>query len=192
MASDNTIVKNIVNELKEKSENVDRTNQKGLVNDKTGSSIILDENGNVTIAPSKTVQYKMKYNEGQTTEISFQSNTITNRKNIKTDEIIINKHKLNNQLFELTDFKRIDGDPTSAIGNLTMMGTVLVKAWEPYLEKWVLIRRQVRIPIFSNMLPIPDVPATMGLVNEDGTSATDVSKEITEMRTYDEQQKAFK
>ena len=61
MASDNTIVKNIVNELKEKSENVDRTNQKGLINDKTGSSIILDENGNVTIAPSKTVQYKMKY-----------------------------------------------------------------------------------------------------------------------------------
>lgn len=192
MASDNTIVKNIVNELKERSENADRINQQGLINDKTGSSIILDENGNLTIAPSKNVQYHMKYNEGQATEISIQSNTITNRKNIKTDEITINKHKLNNQLFELTDFKRIDGDPTSGIGNLTMMGTVLVKAWEPHLEKWVLIRRQVRIPIFSNTLPIPDVPASMALENEDGTSATDVSEEIKEMRTYDEQQKAFR
>lgn len=32
------------------------------------------------------------------------------------------------------------------------MGTVLVKAWEPTLKKYVLIRRQMRTPMFSNVL----------------------------------------
>ena len=33
-----------------------------------------------------------------------------------------------------------------------MAGTVLVKTYEPTLKKWVLMRRPVRIPIFSNLL----------------------------------------
>ena len=40
----------------------------------------------------------------------------------------------------------------TSIGNLTMMGTVLVKTYEPTLKKWVLMRRQVRMPVFSNLL----------------------------------------
>lgn len=174
------IIQNIVNEIKERAENANRSTDKGIVNDKTGSSIMLDQAGNVTIAASQTVQYKMKYSEGQATEISLQSNTITNRKNIQSDEIVVNKHKLNPQLWELTDMKRLYEDPTSAIGGLTMCTTALVKTWEPHLEKWVLIRRPVRTPIFSNLLPIPDVPAEMGL-NE----ATNISEEITDMRNVD-------
>ena len=190
--TDESIVKNIVNDLKEKSENLDRQFEKGIINENTGSSVSLNDNGDITIAASQNVQYKMKYNEGQATEMSFQSNTITNRKNIKTDEIVLNKHKFNNQFYELTDYKQIGNDPTSAIGNLTINTTVLVKAWEPYLEKWVLIRRPARMPLFYNMLPIPDVPAGMNLVNKDGTSATDVSNEIKEMRDYDKQQESFR
>lgn len=174
------IKKNIVTEIKERAENADRSNDKGIVNDKTNSSIMLDKQGNITIAASQTVQYKMKYSEGQATEISMQSNTITNRKNIQTDEIIINKHKLNPQLWELTDMKRLHNDPTSAIGNLTINSTVLVKSWEPSLEKWVLIRRPVRVPLFSNLLPIPNVPEEMNL-----NDATDISEEIQEMRNID-------
>ena len=83
--TDESIVKNIVNDLKEKSENLDRQLEKGIINENTGSSVSLNNNGDVTIAASQNVQYKMKYNEGQATEMSFQSNTITNRKNIKTD-----------------------------------------------------------------------------------------------------------
>ena len=117
------------------NQNLDRQLEKGIINENTGSSVSLNDNGDITIAASQNVQYKMKYNEGQATEMSFQSNTITNRKNIKTDEIVLNKHKFNNQFYELTDYKQIGNDPTSAIGNLTINTTVLVKAWEPYLEK---------------------------------------------------------
>lgn len=180
MSESTGIVQNIVSKLKDRAENADRTKEKGMINDKTGGSILLDQSGNITVAASKTVQYKMNYSQGQATEISMQSNTITNRKNIQTDEIVLNKHKLNPQLWHLTDMKRHQGDPTSAIGNLTMYGTVLVKAWEPTLEKWVLIRRPIRTPIFSNMLPIPDVPETMGL-----SEATNISDEITAMRNLD-------
>ena len=61
----------------------------------------------------------------------------------------INFHKLNSQLYELTNMKQVMG---TAIGDLTMMGTVLVKTYEPTLKKWVLMRRQVRIPVFSNLM----------------------------------------
>lgn len=174
------IVKNIVNELKERAENACRTDNKGFINDKTGGSIIIDEQGDVTIAASRTVQYKMKYSEGQATEVSMQSNTITNRKNLKADELIINNHKLNPQLWQMTDMKRLHGDPTSGVGGLTLCTTVLVKTWEPSLEKWVLIRRPLRTPLFSNLLPIPDVPETMGI-----SDATNISPEIKQMRDID-------
>lgn len=182
----NEVIKNIVNEFKEMAENANRIKSKGFVNDKTGSSVLIDENGNVTVASSKNVQYKMKFAEGHATELSMESNTITNRKNLKTDEILVNNHKLNPQLWELTDMKRLYNDPTSAIGNLTMKGSVLVKTWEPYLQKWVLIRRPVRMPIFSNNLPIPDAPEEMGL-----NDATDISDEIQTMRNIDNSNKAW-
>jgi hypothetical protein len=178
---ENNIVENIVQELKEKASNADRTNCKGFINDKTSGAVLIDSNGDVTISPSKTVQYKMKYNEGQATEVSMQSNTITNRKNLKIDELTINNHKINPQLWELTDMKRLYEDPTSGIGNLTMYGTVLVKTWEPFLQKWVLIRRPIRTPIFSNYLPLPDAPEDMDLQD-----ATDISEEILQMRNLDD------
>lgn len=167
--------KNIVSELKEKAENAKSSIETGFVNDHTGSSILLDRSGNVTVAASKTVQYKLQYACGHATEISIESNTITNRKNIIADEIIINKHKLNPQFYELTDMKSYLSDPTQAIGNFTVSGTVLVKSWEPTLKKWVLIRRYIRTPIFSNMLNLPSAPESMGI--EDN-----ISDYIEEMR----------
>jgi hypothetical protein len=49
------------------------------------------------------------------------------------------------------------------IGNLLMNGTVLVKSWEPTLEKWVLIRRPISTAIFSNRLNVPNTPEQLGL-----------------------------
>ena len=178
----NTITKNIVSDLKDRAENADRTKEKGIVNEKTGSSMILDKNGNINITASETVQYKMKHAEGQSTEMSLQSNTITNRKNLVTDEMIVNKHKFNNNFFEWTDYKEHEGDPTSAIGNLTVNTSLLVKTWEPTLGKWVLIRRPARMPLFSDMMPLPDTPEDMNLVDKNNISVTDISPEIEKMR----------
>ena len=83
----------------------------------------------------------------------------SNRSSEKTDEyrldaydVIINNHKLNNKLYELADFKKIlNGydSTTHVAGGLTMLGTVLVRAWEPNLQRYVMVRRQINIPMFS-------------------------------------------
>lgn len=153
----------LIDKLKERDEQADRSYEKGIINPDTGSSLILGKSGNVTVASSHNVQYKLNYASGLAREMSFQSDTITNRKRIKADEIIVNNHKLNPQLYELTDMKQLYYDPNFAIGNLTVNATVLVKAWEPNLEKWVLIRRPIRTPIFMNALGIPRTPEEMDL-----------------------------
>ena len=56
---------------------------------------------------------------------------------------------MNSYLYEITNMKKLK---ETAIGNFTVSGTVLVKTYDESLDKWVLIRRQVRVPMFSNLL----------------------------------------
>ena len=84
---------NIVDRLRERTKNAKASKDTGLINQNTGSSVVLNGNGNVTIAASKNVQYKMQYSSGKSMEISTESNTVTNRKKIQTDELVFNKHK---------------------------------------------------------------------------------------------------
>lgn len=149
-------------EVKENSQYLDRTKDKGMINGSTGAGYSVDEEGNVSIASSEYSQYKLGAN-GVSSEVSLQSNTITNTKNIRVDNLAINRHRINPALWELTDFKKIHGSNAQVVGNLNMTGTVLVKAWEPTLKKYVLIRRPVRMPIFSTTLNIPDVPDTYAI-----------------------------
>lgn len=163
--------KDLLDEFKKRSNYMNRKIDRGIVNENTGSSIGIRDNGDTVIAASSNAQYKLNHDNGSATEISYQSNTITNRKTITTDEIVINQHKLNPQIYELSDMKQLLDDPDKAIGNFTMLGTVLVKAWEPNLGKYVFIRRQMRIPVFSPRLNMPDAPEFLGL-------DTEVSEEI--------------
>lgn len=153
----------IVKELEERSLNADRSVDKGFVNTSTNSSVVISENGNVTIASSKNVQYKLNYASGLAKEVSYQSQTITNRKDIRTDEIIVNNHKLNPQVYDLTDMKVLYTNTDWAIGNLTVNATVLVKAYEPNLKRWVLIRRPMRTPLFMNSLGVAGAPEDMDI-----------------------------
>lgn len=154
---------NIVDRMKQRSLNADRSGDKGFVNPSTSSSILVNEAGNITIASNKNIQYKLNYSSGQATEISYESDTITNRKKITADEVVVNKHKMNPQIYELTNMKELFNSPTLAIGNLTANTTVLVKAWEPSLQKWVLIRRPARTQLFMNAYNIASVPEDMGI-----------------------------
>lgn len=153
----------IVQRLAERSLNADRSVDKGFINTNTNSSMLINESGNVTVAASKNVQYKMNYASGLAKEVSYESQTVTNRKHIKTDEILINNHKLNPQIYDLTDMKVLFQNTDLAIGNLTMNANVLVKAWEPNLERWVLIRRPMRTPLFMNALGVAGVPEEMDI-----------------------------
>ena len=161
----------LIDRLKERDEQPDRASEKGIINPDTGSSLLLGRTGNVTVASSHNVQYKLNYASGLAREMSLQSDTITNRKRLKTDELMINNHKLNPQLYELTDMKQLYHDPNYSIGNLTMNATVLVKAWEPNLEKWVLIRRPIRLAPFSPTLNLANAMDQLNI-------SSDISKTI--------------
>lgn len=164
----------ILEQIKDSTKFLDRRTDKGFVNEKTGASIGIRENGEVVVAASNTAQYKINPESGSATEVTLQSNTITNRKNIVADEIVMNRHKMNPQLVNLADINQLPGDPDKAMGNLTMFSTVLVKAWEPHLGRYVMIRRLARIPMFSPELNMPDAPEELGL-------DTDISEELKKL-----------
>ena len=88
-------------------------------------------------------------NNNTISDISLQHNLKNVRTVFSCSDFIINNHKFNSYMYEITNFKQLQD---TAIGNFTVMGTVLVKTYDPNLEKWVLIRRQVRVPMFSNLL----------------------------------------
>ena len=138
--------------------------EKGLINESIGSSAIVRDNGQINLTASTSSQYKLNPN-GQSIEQTLESNTISVRKNFSVNELIINNHKLNPDLYELTDFKTRDILPGQdvIIGNLCVYGSVLVKAWEPNLKRYVLIRRPIRVPMFSNKLNTPSINSGLNI-----------------------------
>ena len=122
---------------------------KGFINKNSQSTVAIKGSGTIVINSGVYAQYKCDQVSGVTTEISLQSITNTVQKELNTSDLIINRHKLNTQLFEFTNMKENLG---TSIGNLTVNATVLVKAWEPTLEKFVLIRRPARFAVFGNLL----------------------------------------
>ncbi|STY71303.1 Uncharacterised protein [Megamonas hypermegale] len=153
-----------LSDLENKAKNLNRMTEKGLINESIGSSAIVRDNGQINLTASTSSQYKLNPN-GQSIEQTLESNTISVRKNFSVNELIINNHKLNPDLYELTDFKTRDILPGQdvIIGNLCVYGSVLVKAWEPNLKRYVLIRRPVRIPMFSNKLNTPSINSGLNI-----------------------------
>ena len=159
--------------IKKRVKNVSRQTEKAIVNRHSGSSIAIRDDGSVNIVSGASSQYKLS-KEGKATELSLESHTITNRRSVTADEFVLNDHKLNPKLYEYTDMKQVLGDENTAVGNFTVFGTVLVKAWEPNLKKYVLIRRLARIPVFSPKLNTPDIHPQLGV-------ETDLEKEFEEL-----------
>jgi hypothetical protein len=161
MANDN---RSVVDKAQD-YQNPSRSKDKGFVNEQTGSSVLVRENGDITLTSSEMAQYKLSHDTSTVTEVSLQSNTITNRKSITTDEILINNHKLNNQLYSLADIKELVSNSKIIMGDFAVTSSVLVKAWEPNLGRYVLIRRPARTPMFSTTVNIPEVPEQFGISN---------------------------
>ena len=153
-----------LSDLENKAKNLNRMTEKGLINESIGSSAIVRDNGQINLTASTSSQYKLNPN-GQSIEQTLESNTISVRKNFSVNELIINNHKLNPDLYELTDFKTRDILPGQdvIIGNLCVYGSVLVKAWEPNLKRYVLIRRPIRAPMFSNKLNTPSINSGLNI-----------------------------
>ena len=135
-----------------------RSHDKWLMNERSGSSLMLRNNGQTNMAASKYSQYKLNP-EGSSQENTLISQTVTNRKILQADEFVFNNHKFNTQLIDLADFRKmkVDQNQNCVVGNFTVFGSVLVKAWEENLKRYVLIRRPARMSLFSPLLNVPDI-----------------------------------
>ncbi len=140
---------NLFNEIATGSKRASKQNDEYTINQTSGANITAKGDGSTAMVSGIYAQYKADKNSGVATEISMQSNTITVQKDIIANDIIINRHKINSQLYELTNFKNNNG---TIMGNMMMESTILVKCWEPTLEQYVLIRRPARFPVFGNLL----------------------------------------
>ena len=72
---------------------------KGVINKNSGSSSVMKENGAYNVASGQYTQYKQDPESGVATEMSLHSNTITVQKDIVANDISVNYHKLNSQLY---------------------------------------------------------------------------------------------
>lgn len=138
----------LFNQVKIKTERLEKSEDKGIINNGKNSVSIKKDGTNSSIA-GEYAQSKIDKESGTITNISLQDSTYTVQKDIVANDISINKHKLNSQLYELTNFKQVKN---TSMGGLTIQSYVLVKVWEPTLQKHVLIRRQIRVPLFSYLL----------------------------------------
>lgn len=146
---------NLFNSVKNKTGAIDNEGDYGIVNPNSGASIVTRDDGNINLTSDQYTQIKIDKNSSAIVETSLSSSENTVIKELNAVDIKINKHKFNNQLIELSDFRNVNGN---VIGNMMMNGTVLVKTWEPTLEKWVLIRRPIATTMFSSRLNIPSTP----------------------------------
>lgn len=169
-----------LSELKDKANYLSRKKEKGFVNEQTGAAMVVRDNGQTNLASSLGAQYKLNPN-GTAHEISLESYTTTNRKNYITDEIVINHHKLNPALYELTDMQNIELPlgGHGIVGNFNVLGTVLVKAWEPELKRYMLIRRLCRMPMFSNQLNVPLINKGLNI-----TDPLEIDEDILALSKY--------
>ena len=161
----------LLSEAKYMTNNIDRTVDGAIINTESGGSLTNRKDGTLALVGGTMAQFRADTATGKTIEQSIESSVTSVRRTVDVDELLINNRKLNPDLYELADMKQISNDPNSMIGNLTVMTTVLVKAWEPTLKKWVLIRRLARTPVFSPVLNLPNAPEDMDL-------KLDISEEI--------------
>lgn len=144
-----------IKEIKDYVNNPERGTESSVSSNGGKASVTTRLDGSVNL--NAGVKSHMTLNAGGSIEeVSCYRKTDTNTYNIKADDIIINDHKLNNKLIELTDFREVlpnalNGKPSIA-GGLTMFGTILVRAWDHNLGRYVLIRRLVNMPMFSQDL----------------------------------------
>lgn len=163
-AETNNTPSSILARFKEKSLYPDRTKDRGIVSEENSSSIVIKDNGDIIACSNETSNIKVT--QDKIIEVANEATTICNRRILNMDEIIINSQKLNPQLIELSDTKVLFDNPEDAIGNLMMDGTVLVKAWEPNMQKYVLIRRKIRTPLFSHKLNKAAAPELFDAVTD--------------------------
>lgn len=155
---------NLFNESINKASLATLGKDKGFINSASQTSIVSRASGSTSINSGLYAQIKCDKASGVVTEIALQSVVNAVQRELTVGDLIINRHKLNSQLFEFTNLKANMG---TIMGDLTVNSTILVKVWEPALEKYVLIRRPARFPVFSHLLDAYTLDERLCLGEED-------------------------
>lgn len=135
---------------------------KGIKSPTSLANLSIKADGNINASAGEYSSQKIGA-AGSQTEIGIHKRFVFNRCEFDTNEIVINKHKMNPYLYELTDFKKITNPISGIVGDLCIEGTVLVKAWDNTLKKYVLIRRRIRTPMFFPRLDVPSIPSALDI-----------------------------
>lgn len=147
-----------LDKVKDYAERISRDEECSLKNNR--GSVNIKRDGQVNISSGIDTQFKMGTN-GTAEIISLTTSIKANTMKLDTDDLIIANHKFNRKIIDLADFKQVlKKDYTTDVkiaGGLTMLGTVLVRAWDEQLKRYVLIRRLANIPVFSPSLGATDV-----------------------------------
>lgn len=175
----------MLDSIKQKVRNISRDTERGFVNSHSKSSIVLKENGNVSLISGINSQIKLS-KEGKITEICLEKETKTNKKKLTTDDLILNNHKFNPKLFEFTDMRQVLNSEELLVGNFTMSGTVLVKTWDEDRKRYVLIRRPTRLPMFSPILNTSAIPEEFDIDNNLIDDMKDIEERIQQSIIEDE------
>lgn len=156
-----------ISKIKDKADFLNRQNDKGLVNENGSQASLAVRDGKVNVAASEYTGTKTDGNSNQLLRTSFEEKIVTNKWSLATDEININGHKLNPRLWEYTDFKIYEDQlkQKHMVGNFCVSGTVLVKAWDHQLKRYMLIRRPTRLPMFANLMNVPDINANLEIAD---------------------------
>lgn len=170
---------NLFNESKKKSEIATIGKDRGLINHVAQTSIVSRATGSTTINSGIYAQIKCDKASGVVTEVALQSVVNAVQRELTTADLIINRHKLNTQLFEFTNLKENMG---TIMGGLTVNTTVLVKAWEPTLEQYVLIRRPCRHAVFGNLLDAYELDERLYIEDKFGENLLDLKKNINDLQ----------
>lgn len=153
-------------QIQERVKFIKRGHESGIMNDTTQSSVVIRHDGQINVSSNRYAQYKLNPS-GKVVEQSLESVSLTNRRKISTDDIVLNEHKLNPFLYELTDVKKLTNayNDNMLVGNFCLFGSVLTFAWEMNLKRYVLIRRPARMPVFSPVLNVPEINTGLGVTD---------------------------
>lgn len=153
-------------QIQERVKYIKRGHESALMNDTTKSSIVIRHDGQINVSSNRYAQYKLNPS-GKIIESSLESISLSNRRKVQTDDMILNEHKLNPYLYELTDIKKLTSayNDDMMVGNFCLFGSVLTRTWEMNLKRYVLMRRPARMPMFSTVLNVPEINTGLGITD---------------------------
>lgn len=153
-------------QIQERVKYIKRGHESALMNDTTKSSIVIRHDGQINVSSNRYAQYKLNPS-GKIIESSLESISLSNRRKVQTDDMILNEHKLNPYLYELTDIKKLTSayNDDMMVGNFCLFGSVLTRTWEMNLKRYVLMRRPARMPMFSTVLNVPEINTGLGVTD---------------------------